>query len=1035
MAKDKLLELVDEVAPGFRKLFEGGGIVSFLQEVVSKAFRSMFDGVLAPFRTAMAFASGLKASFSKAVSWFEMIGGQLARNDCSGILAAARRVGAFFSSTFGPVVDKVRSVASTVSGFFKSIWESVGAPVMDFLKKVGGALWDSVKGFISDIGAFIGRVKSALGDAWTKVKGWLGIEAEEGTDEGGGLWEWIKTKAKGVWDGILDLLQPVMGPLKVVGGVLLALSPAGPVLAVIRAWPHLQRAFAWVQQAWADLNLVVRAKELFANTVLPAVIGAAEQVGSALASAASWVLGMLSRISAGAAKAASALSGGGILQPLAEVVNFANAQFQKLLEWAQGGLRQASSGLRTMFQRLAAFIQPILDVLKRLIAIAVNPFGIPGLLMGSLWLIVPQCLKGPIIDFIVDILLTVLRALPPMPMLGPLFPFVKAAMIGFLEKVKSFDMDRKIAVSNKMAKIVSGGSAAFAFGYLKGLALGVWEAVIGPIRAIADLFELPALVQQFFERLRINPREILGAVESAMGSLDSVLEAAKDLLTNPQKVIDLLSSALDSALSAAGELGATIADQMMSLFEQAEDQIGEMLGKLVGEAVVNVVLTIFTAGGAAAASAISKVAQILGKVARALGKVVRQIMKFLPKIMKFVRKIAGKFTGAGSRAGGILGKIKGFIRRLMARLRRFLRKRRKKGGGARRAWRQFTLRVRGLLARSRMGIAKARLKGQVMRLRARYRRGVRSARVSRKRNTGFLKVKARPKRGLLGFNGKVLMDKPTRWRLGGIAVRKKLKPLKRLPVLLMSLVKFSMGRLKKNYGYRRLTVKFDQDTNEYIVTGGMSPDRQVGKVKAPRPKKNDFTVVGKRSTKVDPLVRATPYAAPRAWPPDTAAVRTIKLQSTRKKSMYVRGHLVSGWLGGTGAQENLTPITREANAQMEKGMEKQVKALLRRPLKTRGVYSYAVRAGGLARRPIRLRAVIVTKGAARVWQVVADEAKLARRITMTLRKKRYNTKSGKWVNSSKRPLPPKTVKSVPPFPEGWKEPRPAGAKAGDRVPR
>jgi len=1027
MGKAALLKVVERIAPELAPLVRDG-IGEFVKKAVSKAFKSLFKGALSPFRSALSFVSGLGSKFSEAMSWFSAIGGQLARNDCSGILAAARRVGAFFSRTFGPVMDKVRAVARKVSGFFKSIWESVGAPVMNFLKSIGGPLWESIKKFLSDLGAIIGKVKNALGEAWKKAKDWLGIKADEGTDEGGGLWNWIKEKAKGIWDGIMELLAPVMGPLKTVGTVLLAISPAGPILAVIAAWPHLQRAFAWVQQAWSDLNLVVRARQFFANTVLPAVIGAAERVGGALLAAANWLVGLLSRVSQGVGRAAAALSGG-ILAPLGAIVNFANQQFQKLLDWARSGLKQASTGLRTMFSRLVQFLQPILEVLKKLIAIAVNPFGIPGLLLGTLWRIIPECLKGPIIDFIVDVLLLLLEALPPMPMLGPLFPFVKAAMIGFLQKVKGFPMERKVAVSNKVAKIISGGSAAFAFGYLKGLALGVWEAVIGPIRAIGDLFELPALVKDFLDRLKIDPRKILGAVDSAMGSLDSVLEAARDLLQNPSKVIDMLKSALDAALAAAGELGATIAGKMMELFEQPEDQIGELLGKLVGEAAVNAVLTFFTAGGAAAASAISKVAQILGRVAKAFMKVVRQILKFLPKILKYVRKVAGQFSKAGSKAGGIIGKIKGFIRKLMAKLRKLLKRRKKKGGGKAKAWRKFKAKVKILLARNRLrGIAQAALRAKVNSLRARYRKGVTSASVKPKRGTGYLKVKARPRKIALPYSGKVLMDKPTRWRLGAAAIKKRLRKLKKVRVLFMFMVKASLKGFKKKFGYRSLGVDFDRSKDVFKVTGAMSPGATIGKVPPKRPTKNRFAAFGGRAAKVDPLVEIdSSYAAPASWAGILGGVRPIRTVRGRT-SLYIRGHLVSGWLGGKGTAANLTPLTRSANALMSTGMEKTVKELAAanktRPNQKKSVWSYTVTASGVAGVGAPTRWIRLLPGTPHAHAPVPHEALLPRSISMVLKKKKYEPNSGKWVPSTT--LRTRSVANVPPFPPGYVPPTAAG---------
>src|SRR5690606_34949624 len=146
----------------------------------------------------------------------------------------------------------------------------------------------------------------------------------------------------------------------------------------------------------------------------------------------------------------------------------------------------------------------VLEAMKRLIAIAINPFGISGFLLGSLWRLIPECLKGPIIDFILRLLIRLLRALPPMPTLGMLWPLIKASALGFLERVLNFGLQRKVNVSNKMARIISGMSPSFAFGYLKGIGLGLWDEITGPIQALATLFELPSMIREFLSNLGVQ---------------------------------------------------------------------------------------------------------------------------------------------------------------------------------------------------------------------------------------------------------------------------------------------------------------------------------------------------------------------------------------------------------------------------------------------------------------------------------------------------------------------------------------------------
>ncbi|MCG8458081.1 MAG: DUF4157 domain-containing protein, partial [Holophagales bacterium] len=509
MGRDALLAVVRLVAPGFLDLFQGDGIAGFVRRLVGRGFRSLFGGAVARLRSVFRIP-GL-ARFARAAEWLGSVAFQLARNDCSGILQAARQVGRFFGSVFSPVVERVRGLSRTISGFFRGLLGALGSAILPFLRRIGGALWRSLRSFVSTAATLIRRVKSALGSAWTRVKGWLGIRAEEGESEGGGLWNWIGDKAAEVWEAVKGPLRPAMGPLRVVGGVLLMLTPAGPILAVIQAWPHLRQAFTWIRSRWREANLVVRARRFLAETVIPTLSSAAHSLGRALERGAAWMLGLLGRIAEGVSRATSGL-GGGLLAPLARAVAFVGRGFARLLAWARSGLRSAAARARGLFRRLVEFLRPVWQVLRRLIAIAVNPFGIPGLIAGTLWQLIPNCLKGPVIDFIVGILIRLLRAMPPLPQLGLLWPFVKAGLLGFLERVRSFAVARKVRVSNKLANIVAGGSAGFAFGFLRGLALGVWEAVIGPFQALVDLFRLPGLIRQFLQGLGLRFEDVLGEV-------------------------------------------------------------------------------------------------------------------------------------------------------------------------------------------------------------------------------------------------------------------------------------------------------------------------------------------------------------------------------------------------------------------------------------------------------------------------------------------------------------------------------------------
>ncbi|WP_320039947.1 DUF4157 domain-containing protein [uncultured Desulfobacter sp.] len=749
MGRDALLALARRVAPDFARLFERDGIRGFLQRMLAQGLRVLFSGPMGTLQRMFNLA-GMRDRFSRVANWFITIAGQLARNDCSGITHAARRFGDFMTRTFEPVVERVRNLSRSISEFFSSIWDAVGAPVMDLLRRIGGTVWESIRGFIRDVGAVIRRVREAVGPAWRRVKEWVGIVADEGAEEGGRLWNWIRDKAGQVWERVRGPLQPIMGSLRVVGGVLLLISPAGPVVAAIAAWPYLRQAFQWVRDQWRDLNLVVRARRFWAETVLPAIREAAQRVGDALVRAADWLLDKLGSVSSGIERVTGRLTSG-VLAPLGRIIGFLSRQFQRLVNWARGGLRYVATNARSLFRRLINFIRPIMEAFQQLLLAILNPTAIPGIIMGTLWQALPRCLKGPIIDLILDFIIRFLRAMSPTPLLGILWPFVRSAMLGFLERVRTFSIDRKVNVSDKVARIIGGQSLGFFIGYLRGIVLGLWDGIVGPFVAIRDLFQLPGMIRNFLRSLGLRLCDFIRVIRCFMatltsraaGALDELMEAAGDLLDNPERIVTMIRCAIQTVLSTVGQIGASIANRMMALFEGPEDSIGQSLGRLVGSSLLDVVLAYFTAGGSAALTVIRQIAGFLRTVGRNIMRVVRMVARLIPRFLGFIRRLGGMFRRAGSRAGGLLGRIGGFFRRiarwfgrLMRRVgRRFRRSGRGRGRGRRRPSRAERARrkrlVEGILrTRLSRGIGRIRLRLLMIALKLRYR--IRTLRLRRR---------------------------------------------------------------------------------------------------------------------------------------------------------------------------------------------------------------------------------------------------------------------------------------------------------------
>ena len=859
LGRKALIALVRKVSPNFAKIIEKDGIRKFLKELVSKGFKALFKATVGRVKEVLNFGN-IGAWISSIASSLRGTVAGLWKGGVGALRSGASKIMDLIDGSLAPAIKKIRDVAGKVREFFLGILESLGITrVMEFLKQLGEDLWQGLVKFIEKVGMIFKKIKDSIGMAWKKIKKWFSIGADSGTSEGGGLWKWIKGKAVKVWNWAKGKINVVMGPLKSIGKTLFMLSPLGAPIALFQNWPKIKKGFTWVRKRWKEANVVVRSRNYLNNTLMPIFHGGLRMIGNGMFKASTWLSGILGRVVSGAEIAQAKTQSSIILRPFSPVFTFFLGKFRNLVNWVNTGVKFATTHARVFFDRLLEFLKAIWDLIKKIIAIVVNPFGIPGLLLGNIWKVIPRKIKEVVIDFILTVLFKFIKIIPSfLPGIGPLWAFVKNAFLGFLEKMKSFAMERKVKASNKVANIISGSSTTFAFGYIKGLGLGIWEGIIGPIMMITDLFELPTLIRNFvnalserFSEIVEEAKELLKSiVGKAMGTVDSVIQSAKDLLSDPMRLISIIKGAIDAALGAVQEVGAKFAEWVMSSLEQPDEKIGETLGNFTGQVLVEVVLTIVTAGGAAAGTAVKSVAKVLRTVAKNFMKVIRGILKIMPKVIKFVKKIGKLFRKAKSGASKMFKKIEDFINKVINWFKNALKKmkggkgkakgpkrkpkpkkKKKKKGDDDPSW----IRIKSAIGRAvapyeRKGATMAQLNKALTGVKSRYVKSRIKVSSDGLATSPKWEVKARhPKLKIRREAADVFKDKNTRWRLGKAAVKKRLLRLKDRQRNVMSLNKI-LSKFKLKYGYTMLRAVEDKKENDFNIMASMSPVQKLGKV-------------------------------------------------------------------------------------------------------------------------------------------------------------------------------------------------------------
>src|SRR5262249_51177828 len=172
-----------------------------------------------------------------------------------------------------------------------------GVPVWDFLKRVGGWVWEKIQQLGSWIWEKTEPIRKAVSRAWKWIKDKLGIgEGPEGQD---GILQWVQKKAEAAWDWIMSKIEPIKKPLMVVAGVIVILSPAGPIIAIGAAAVGLIKGIRWLREHLNTPDGVVKNRGVLQDVIIPSIMHAVKGVTGKLASIAASITEKLNKVAGG----------------------------------------------------------------------------------------------------------------------------------------------------------------------------------------------------------------------------------------------------------------------------------------------------------------------------------------------------------------------------------------------------------------------------------------------------------------------------------------------------------------------------------------------------------------------------------------------------------------------------------------------------------------------------------------------------------------------------------------------------------------
>lgn len=465
--EDQIRRLVEAHAPGLLPVIDRG-LVGYLWDVLYDGVIGWLGGLLGDLGVA-----DLLTAFGAVFTEVTTVLAGLATGDAACCEAFAGWLDGIAALVTGvlesPFITDLVAFAEGAQSALVGLAAVAAEPALDLLEARLGADWALVTGAVDGVSAGLGIVADLGSAAWDWVAGALGLDGE------GGVWGALEEVAADV----LGVFAPWLGPLETLTGALDALLGFEALGALLDAGAAAWETVTFLAANWDAEDLPARAEE--AGLVwLPELITAVQGLGAAFdgavrglgAIAASAWGGLMTLVGQVAATPWLTFLLGALMPPF--------GLFSAVYAWCEGDLSTLGARLSAVGDDIAAFAEPIIDVLGELAILTLNPAGIVPMLAGDAWQALPDCIKPPIVDCVLDIAIAALDAAPDLLVFGPIWLLMKPGLIGFLEQVRGEDDETKIAVTNKAARILGGDSPEFMIGFVGGCLKGIWEGITDP---------------------------------------------------------------------------------------------------------------------------------------------------------------------------------------------------------------------------------------------------------------------------------------------------------------------------------------------------------------------------------------------------------------------------------------------------------------------------------------------------------------------------------------------------------------------------
>lgn len=869
LSESAIRATLDRFAPGLWDLITNG-IGPTLKEKIFNNFIRVFQQLQEQIQSGE-FVQKIRDAFAQSKEqlkeWQTSV-----QSSCDGFYEQIQAIVEFLGALVDPVIQEIKEELKFIAEFVGALWNSFGKPAWEAIREFAGEAWSWLQSTAQWIWDQTQPIRSSIASVWEWIKTQLGILQ----DNAASIWEQFKAIALSVWEEIKAIIRPVLGPLTAIGGILLMFSPLGPILLIYRAVPHVWAALKWIAQNWSGWQTLLQLKELFAETILPAIRDGVQLIRAKMEEAMNWVNGIISSLQAVVMQLLDSL---GILEAIEwiqgvinQVQTFFNqikAKFDEFIESLRTDVNTVIQAASNLLNVIWECVRPVLDFVLGIILLFINPYFWPvyavALLSRLAWHFLPNGLKIAAIDWLINFLRDTIDYLQPSGVLAPVWQIFKSGAISFLNRIQEYEPDQKIRFVDKILNILIDPRTYG--GYMRGLVAGfvlqAWDLISG---VFSLLFGLPNIVGDiinffrnlipdlsFINRIRERMESIASQIQEWLNQENFIQEITNMILSAPQRLAEWMEETTARGAESAQQVGREFAERVVNFILSLDNaNMGYMLGNITGRILFEVLLTKgigFVIGRIAQGArwlrvALSSLRSRAQGAARAIFLRARQLFNTV------METIGNLFRRFGERMGRLFDDFKRLIDDFIRWIMRALR------GSAENQirWLAFTTEVSARTRGINSGYeGQTRLEAASMYrpILLRYNEvagfpleaslSINHRIVQNDENSGFWRLMARKKFGVLhpiertlGTQvGRILMNKNRRWSRGREAIQERIAHGFSSSDMNKRALDDILDHYEEAYRYRRLEVEWDEAENDWNVMASMSPERIIGKISNP----------------------------------------------------------------------------------------------------------------------------------------------------------------------------------------------------------